>query len=353
MLTTLLALTPLLFCGGFIAAYKQNKMSLVPSFMLSLFLLSVSMNIINYLYPYIIDGGNLAARILLLLILIPFALVGKLGVYALIVILLINARIVLKREKKSLAHALTFILALCLIGYLIVTHFVESIEVPEHISVFIYSVYLLIFLYFIHVTHYIIATILCQLSRPKLNQQYIIVHGSGLIDGKITTLLASRVDKAIKFYNNQKRVSIPPKIILSGGQGNDEPRTEAEAMMEYARSKGVPQGDILLEAKSETTLQNMKLSKEIMDRHTENKPYNCIYVTSNYHLLRTGMNARIAGLNIDGIGSKTALYYLPNAIIREYIAYVVMHKKRHIVLIAVIFAFTFVLSFILWMNGCT
>jgi len=351
MLTTLLAPTPLLFCGGFIAAYSQNKMSLVPSFMFSLLLLSIAANIINYLYPYITDGGNLAARILLILILMPFALVGKLGVYALIVMLIINARIVLKREKKSLAHALTLILAVCLICYSIATHFVESIEVPDYISLFISSIYLLIFLCFIHVTHYIIATILCQFSRPKLNQQYIIVHGSGLIDGKVTPLLAGRVDKAINFYNKQKEVNKAPKLILSGGQGSEESRTEAEAMMEYACSKGVPQDDILLEARSETTMQNMIFSKEMMDRHSENKPYNCIFVTSNYHLLRTGMYARIAGLNINGIGSKTVLYYLPNAIIREYIAYVVMHKKRHIVLASFAFLCVFVLSLILWMNN--
>jgi len=342
-------MTPL-FLVLFLVSYRINKMSLVPSFMLSLFLLSIVANIVGYLYPYIIDGGNLGARILLLLILIPFALVTKFGIYALIVLLLINARIVLKRERKSLANALTFILALCLIFYLIMTCFVDIIELPTQISVFIrsqistfiHSVYLLIFACFIHVTHYIIATILCQFSRPKPNQQYIIVHGSGLSDGKVTPLLAYRVDKAIKFYNKQKMIHKAPTLILSGGQGDDESRTEAEAMMEYACSKGVPKNDIILEAKSETTLQNMKYSKEIMDKHSENNPYNCIYVTSNYHLLRTGMYARFAGLNINGIGSKTALYYLPNALIREYIAYVVMYKKRYTVLIAITFLLVFI-----------
>ena len=321
----------------------------MPSFMLSLFFLSIVVSIINYLYPYVFDGGNLAPRILLILILIPFALIAQLGVYALIVLLLINARTVLKRERKSLANGLTFILALCLVFYLIMTHLVEVIELPAQISILIRSqistlirsVYLLIFSCFIHVTHYIMAMILCQFSRPKLNQQYIIVHGSGLNDGNVTPLLACRVDKAIKFYNKQKAVNKAPKIILSGGQGSDESRTEAEAMMEYACSKGVPRDDIILEAKSETTLQNMIFSKDIMDKHSENNPYNCIFVTSNYHLLRTGMYARSVGLNIDGIGSKTALYYLPNAFIREYIAYVVMYKKRYIILISIAFLLAF------------
>jgi len=44
MLTTLLVLTSLLFCGGFVTAYRQNKMSLVPSFMFSLLMLSIAAN---------------------------------------------------------------------------------------------------------------------------------------------------------------------------------------------------------------------------------------------------------------------------------------------------------------------
>jgi uncharacterized SAM-binding protein YcdF (DUF218 family) len=62
-----------------------------------------------------------------------------------------------------------------------------------------------------------------------------------------------------------------------------------------------------------------RFSKEIMERE---KPsgYHAIFTSNNYHIFRAGMYAEDVGLKIDGIGSKTARYYLPNAFLREFIA---------------------------------
>jgi uncharacterized SAM-binding protein YcdF (DUF218 family) len=274
-------------------------------------------------------------------------LIVGLGIYGLVIILLLNAKIVLKKERKSITHSLTLILALGLILYLVLTNYISNDLIPEYLSLVVLAAYLLFFLYFIHVMLFLVATLLCNFARPKLNQQYIIVHGSGLIDGKVTPLLAGRITRAIEFYNRQKEVTEAPKLVLSGGQGCNEPRSEASAMMEYACSLGIPRGDILLEDKSTSTQENMMFSKQIMDKHAWGKRYNCVFVTSNYHILRTGLYARIARLQCDGIGSGTALYYLPNALIREYIAYVVMHKKRHVTLACTIFLVSVAMSVIL------
>jgi len=353
MNTIWFVLLPLFFGAGFWFFYNHNKMSLIPSYFLTLFLLSSATIIMSYLYTYLIESGNIALRILFALILLPPVIVITFGIYGLVFILLTNAYIILKRERKSFSHALTLILALCVTGYAIFTRFYHNAEVPDYIEIFFYAGYFILSFYFVHIIHYLIATILANFSRPKYNQQYIIVHGSGLINGKVPPLLASRVDKAIHFYSKQKKVFHAPKLILSGGQGNNESISEARAMMEYAIQKGVPEDDILLEDKSDTTFRNMKFSKEIMDNDSTagEKPYNCIFSTSNYHLLRTGIYARAVGLKINGIGSKTALYYLPNALIREYIAYVVMHKRRHMIFVLVCFLFAFVISMILLINS--
>jgi len=350
-----LVLLPLFFGAGFWFFYNRNKMSLIPSYFLTLCLLSSATIIMSYLYTYLIESGNFAIRILFALILLPLAVIISFGIYGLIFILLTNSYIILKKERRSFAHALTLILALCVIGFSLVTHFLQNVEVPDSIQIFLFTGYFLLSFYFVHIIQYAIASILANLSRPKYNQQYIIINGCGLINGKAPPLLASRVDKAIEFYNKQKQVSHAPKLIMSGGQGSDEPISEARAMMEYALLKGVSEDDIILEEKSETTLQNMKFSKEIMDNNeaADEKPYRSIFSTSNYHLLRTGMYARAAGLRINGIGSKTALYYLPNALIREYIAYVVMHKRRHMIFVLVCFLFALAISMILTISGCS
>jgi len=326
-------------------------MSLIPSFAFSLFWISAVVSLTSYLNPLAYDNGSIIARILFLLIIAPIVLVVLLGIYALIVILLVNAYHVLKKESRSLSNALTFLLAIGLICFLAAEYLMEVVSVPRPLGTFIFFAYGMLLFYFFHFIHYVVATILCNFSRPKLNQHYIIVPGSGLIDGKVPPLLAGRMDKAILFYHKQRKETEAPKLVLSGGQGSDEPRPEALAMMEYALSKDVEACDILLEDKSKTTLQNMMFSKEIMDTHSKGKQYNCIYATSNYHLLRTGIYAKMVGLKIEGIGSKTALYYLPNALIREYIAYIVMHKKRNIVFILITFLFVFVLNVVFYVYG--
>lgn len=350
MLITVLFIIAILFLSvSFIITFRRNKMSLLPS---TLFLLLINVLLLAYLaltYWLTFEQGVQIARIFLLIGLIPYALVTVFGSYILVVTLIYNTRIVLKRESRSLAHMLPLILAVGLVIYWFTRSFTDGLGLPLYIQVWSYAIYGLIGFYLFRFVRYITATILLLVSRPKLNQDYIIVHGSGLINGDVPPLLAGRINKAIEFYHKQKEVAQPPKLILSGGQGHDEPRPEAQAMAEYANQKGIPSQHLLLEDKSATTYENMTFSKKIMDKESNGENYNCIFSTSNYHLLRTGMYAKIAGLKIDGIGSKTALYYLPTAFIREYIAYVMMNKKHQLLLVGIVFFVTAIVSFVLFM----
>jgi len=252
------------------------------------------------------------------------------GVYIFIAFLFFNTRSILRKEKRDLKHILTLILAVGLLLLITVTRFIDFTVLPQNIKYFFYSVYGLIIYYFLHLAQFMISLILCNCSRPKKDQHYIIVLGCWLNNGIVPPLLAHRIDIAIKFYKNQKEVCDPPKLLFSGGKGKDELCSEAEAMKTYALNKGIPDEDLLLETKSTSTVENMKFSKEIMDEINGGKAYRCIYATNNYHLLRAGIFAQKAGLKIDGIGAKTTFYFLPNAILREYIAYLYIHMKCNI-----------------------
>ena len=118
---------------------------------------------------------------------------------------------------------------------------------------------------------------------------------------------------------------------MSGGQGPDEKIPEAVAMKNYALDQGIPDEEILIETHSTTTLENMRFSKDIMERE---KPqgYRAIFASNNYHIFRAGMYAKQVGLKADGIGAKTANYYLPNAFLREFAALLVMNKRIHIIM---------------------
>lgn len=113
------------------------------------------------------------------------------------------------------------------------------------------------------------------------------------------------------------------QFIFSGGQGIDEHLPEAQAMKMYALQKGIPEEHILVECQSTNTYENMLFSKQLMTKERAK----VMFFTNNFHVFRSALYARQAKLNAIGIGSKTALYFLPNAIIREFIAIVNLHKK--------------------------
>ena len=89
--------------------------------------------------------------------------------------------------------------------------------------------------------------------------------------------------------------------------------------------------NIIKEDRSTTTFENLKYSKEIIDAREGNKY--TVLVTSNYHVYRALRYCRRIGLKCTGVGSHTAFYYWPSALIREFIA-VHAEKKHFIILVA-------------------
>ena len=186
----------------------------------------------------------------------------------------------------------------------------------------------------------IIATLYCNIRAanhiPKYNQDFIIILGSKINkDGSLPPLLKGRVDKAIAFGNKQYEVT-KKKIIYvpSGGKGKDEVMTEAKAIKKYLIEKGISEKQILIEDKSISTIENMKYSKEKIDR--EKKDAKISFSTTNYHVFRSGVIANEQGIDAEGMGSKTKWYFYTNALIREFIANLVQERKKHIALIVLI-----------------
>jgi uncharacterized SAM-binding protein YcdF (DUF218 family) len=273
-----------------------------------------------------------------LFLLIPFAII------ALMFGLFLNARVLMKREGRRLANSLTLLVAIGILLFMLLPIINPASLFSSHLQPIFAGISLITFYFFIHLSNFLSAYFLYQFNRPKYNQDFIIVLGSGLINDKVPPLLASRIQKAIDFYHRQAAVSTPPTIILSGGQGADENLPEAEAMQRYAIEKGIPIEHTLQENRSVNTYQNMLFSKQIMDDIKQGEAYNSIFTTNNFHLFRAGIYARLAGLNSQGIGAKTAFYYWPNAMIREYVAIVVLERKRHMKLIAPIIIMTILLA---------
>ena len=193
----------------------------------------------------------------------------------------------------------------------------------------------------------IIATLYCNIMAGKHNPNYdkdfVIILGCKIRkDGKLTPLLKGRVDRAIEFGKLQKEKTNKDIIYIpSGGKGTDETIAEATAIKNYLLEKGIKNKNIIIEDKSVNTKENMVFSKEKIDKI--NKDGKIIFSTTNYHVFRSGVIAEDAGIDCEGIGSKTKWYFYSNAVIREFVANLSIQRKQHISLLVLMNIFLLIL----------
>lgn len=149
---------------------------------------------------------------------------------------------------------------------------------------------------------------------PEVGVDYVIVLGASLhADGSPKEALRYRLDAALAYLEEN-----PDSIcIVSGGQGSDEPCTEAYAMAEYLVEHGLDADRILLEERSTTTAQNLAYSRELMD----SADASVVVVTNNFHVFRAVHLARGQGLaNVSGLAAELKPIYVPQATLRECFA---------------------------------
>lgn len=324
----------------FLFSYFKEKRRLTNGLLFNLFLVVGLIYLVFLLFRTYDPLLMILAAITAILLFFPLFM----GLYSLIVFLYWNAIVVMRKEGHSLANLLTLLLAIGLTAFLIFTHFSDRI-LPQWASLLVGILPLTMFYFAIIFYNFLTISLIYQLNQPKYNQDFIIVLGAGLIDGKtVPPLLGKRIEKAIQFYNAQSNATLnPPKILMSGGKGDDEHLAESLAMKNYALEKGIPEEDILVETNSTNTLENMEFSKEIMEADFGGTDFHSIFMTNNFHLFRSGLFAKAANLNAEGLGAKTAFYFLPNAFLREFIAIIMMHKRRHLIMCGLI-----ALVMILW-----
>lgn len=147
-------------------------------------------------------------------------------------------------------------------------------------------------------------------AKGSQNLDYIIVLGAQVREDGPSVVLKYRLDAAADYLNEN-----PDTIcIVSGGQGVNEPFSEAEGMEKYLLDKGIDEHRIILEDKSTSTVENIQNSKMLME-----EPYNGVgIVTNNFHVFRAVHIAKAQGLEeVCGIAADSNVWYLPNNVLRE------------------------------------
>lgn len=175
-------------------------------------------------------------------------------------------------------------------------------------------------------------------QKPKYDKDFIIILGCSIDKkGGLRPLLKGRTNRAIRYaWEQEIATGRPVKYVPSGGKGTDEMMSEGSAMELYLLAHGAEEDEVLAEKNSTTTYENFLYSKKIIDEIDPDAKV--CFATTNYHVFRSGILARMAGLDAEGVSSKTKWYFWPNGFVREFIAILNMRKKEHLKVVGVLFA---------------
>lgn len=152
------------------------------------------------------------------------------------------------------------------------------------------------------------------------NEDVVIVLGAGVRGDKVTLPLKMRLDKAIEYHHKNP----DSLIVVTGGQGLQEIVTEAYAMEKYLVQNGIDKNKIIKEEKAESTSENMKFSKEILDNCFDDD-YSVVVVTNNFHVFRGTAIAKNTGFkNVTHMHAGLQWYNLMPCFLRESLAVIKM-----------------------------
>ncbi len=112
--------------------------------------------------------------------------------------------------------------------------------------------------------------------------------------------------------------------VVSGGQGANETIPEALSMKTYLEEKGIASERIFMESESHSTSENVRFSKELIEREGL-AGKNVIGISTSFHMPRVGLLSQRYGLPMELCSSPSPSFghhYV--SMIREYLSYIKM-----------------------------
>lgn len=127
----------------------------------------------------------------------------------------------------------------------------------------------------------------------------VIILGAGIKDSEPSPALWTRLYVAEEYM--ERHPDIP--VVLSGGLGLGEKITEAECMYNaLSRGDGDWDSRLLPEGKATSTAENFKYSREVLrENGIDPDTATIAVVTNDFHMFRTHLIARRAGMSIIGL----------------------------------------------------
>ena len=156
--------------------------------------------------------------------------------------------------------------------------------------------FLLILIYFIvcNIVIYIYAE-----KKASQHAQTMVILGSQVIGTPAiaSPTLADRLDVAVQYLNQNPET----KVVVCGGQGEDESATEASVMAKYLIDKGIEANRVYQEDKSRRTAEQFIFANRVLPLGKT------VVVTNDFHILRSIMLAKRSGIHdVSGLSAPLA-----------------------------------------------
>ena len=137
---------------------------------------------------------------------------------------------------------------------------------------------------------------------PKQQVDYTVVLGAKVNRHGPSVSLWDRICGAYEYA-----IDHPDTIlILSGGQGTDEPITEAECMYRELVELGISPKQLRMEDDATSTWENLKFSLDLIEAETGTRPKKIGVLSSEYHLFRASLFAKACDVEFVGVPAKTS-----------------------------------------------
>ena len=118
-----------------------------------------------------------------------------------------------------------------------------------------------------------------------------IILGCQLHDWGPSVMLQDRLDKALEYLEDHPDMT----VVVAGGQGPEEPTSEAQGMADYLADHGFARENIILETQSHNTNQNLRFSAQRLAEAGLDPTDDVVIVSNGFHLTRAKMLAERIG----------------------------------------------------------
>ena len=131
-------------------------------------------------------------------------------------------------------------------------------------------------------------------SSVSGDPQVMIVLGCQVKPWGPSVLLQDRLDTALAYLQDHPDMT----VVACGGQGADEPESEARAIAGYLTENSVSKRNILLDEDSHNTHQNLENAAKLLSEENMDPAQTQVVVVSNgFHLTRARMLAQRCGFD--------------------------------------------------------